>query len=109
MKEQTIKSNGVNRRDFLKASAVVPAAVMAVNPAGVFAAGDDEIKVALIGAGGRGSGALDNFIAGAKRAGVKTKVVAIADVNRPIVKGCLNLNIYVRHYIPFGHGCARDR
>ncbi len=82
MKEQTIKGNWVNRRDFLKASAVVPAAVMAVNPAGVFAAGDDEVKVALIGAGGRGRGALKNFISGAKRAGIKTKVVAIADVQK---------------------------
>ncbi|MBN2292557.1 MAG: Gfo/Idh/MocA family oxidoreductase [Pirellulales bacterium] len=73
----------VSRRDFLKASAAaVPVAAMAINSAGVYAAGDDVIKVVLIGAGGRGSGALDNFIEGAKWHGINVKVMAIAEVQK---------------------------
>lgn len=45
-----------NRRDFLKAGSVAALAAAAV-PA-VRAAGDDKIKVGLIGCGGRGSGAI---------------------------------------------------
>ncbi|MBN1126747.1 MAG: Gfo/Idh/MocA family oxidoreductase [Sedimentisphaerales bacterium] len=78
----------VSRRDFLKVSAAaVPVAAMAVNSAGLYAAGDDVIKVALIGAGGRGSGALDNFIEGAKWHGLNVKVVAIAEVQKDRAEG----------------------
>ncbi len=76
----------VSRRDFLKVSAASMAA-LSVNPAGLYAAGDDEIKVGVIGCGGRGSGALENFIEGAKMAGVKVKVVALADPQKDRVEG----------------------
>ncbi len=49
-----------NRREFLKTSAVVATAAAAVPLAlqsGVYASGDDTIKIGLVGAGGRGSGA----------------------------------------------------
>jgi len=49
-----------DRRDFLKAGAVAGVAAAAVNllPNAVHAAGNDTIKVGLIGCGGRGSGAI---------------------------------------------------
>jgi myo-inositol 2-dehydrogenase/D-chiro-inositol 1-dehydrogenase len=48
-----------NRRDFLKAGTVATATAAAVNliPTAVHAAGDEAIKVGVIGCGGRGSGA----------------------------------------------------
>jgi len=77
---------GVSRRDFLRVSATVPVAAMALGQ-GVYAAGDEEIKVALIGAGGRGGGALDNFIAAAKMIGLKVKVTAVADPRKERAEG----------------------
>ena len=77
-----METNGkinVSRRDFLKVSAASMAA-LSINPAGLYAAGDDEIKVALIGCGGRGTGALNQFIeAGTKMMNLKVKVVALTD------------------------------
>jgi predicted dehydrogenase len=46
----------LTRRDFLQKTAIATAAVAI--PSGVFAAGSDQIKVGLIGCGGRGSGAI---------------------------------------------------
>ncbi len=50
-----------SRRDFIKASATAAAGTAfltsVVNPNRVFAAGDDTIKIGLVGCGGRGSGA----------------------------------------------------
>ncbi|WDF70344.1 Gfo/Idh/MocA family oxidoreductase [Sphingobacterium oryzagri] len=65
------------RRDFIKAgSALTGAAVLASTPAGnVFAAGTDEIKIALIGCGGRGTGAAFDAFA----SGQNIKLVAMAD------------------------------
>ena len=66
-----------SRRDFLKVSAVAGTA-LATNLsqlANVHAAGDDIIKVGLIGCGGRGSGAVDNVLHAAK--GVE--IIAIGD------------------------------
>ena len=53
-----------SRRDFIKTSAAVVGGTMAsslVIP-GAYAAGTDEIKVGLIGCGGRGTGAVDNVL-----------------------------------------------
>ena len=55
MNNQKISSGEFTRRDFLKTTSTLAAAA-ALAP-GVFAAGDDTLKVALIGCGGRGSGA----------------------------------------------------
>src|SRR6266851_3510320 len=66
------------RRDFLKttlaAGAVAGAAQLAF-PSGVHAGGSDTIKVGLIGAGGRGSGAAVNVL----RADKNIKLTAMAD------------------------------
>ena len=57
-----------SRRDFIKTSAAVVGGTMAsslVIP-GAYAAGTDEIKVGLIGCGGRGTGAVDNVLQAAE-------------------------------------------
>ena len=67
-----------SRRDFLKSSTVAAGAALATSliPSNVHAAGDDTIKVGLIGCGGRGTGAVDNVLHAAKN----VQIVAIADV-----------------------------
>ncbi|PRD47082.1 Gfo/Idh/MocA family protein [Sphingobacterium haloxyli] len=65
------------RRDFIKAgSALTGAAVLSSTPvSSVFAAGSDVIKIALIGCGGRGTGATFDAFA----SGQNIKLVAMAD------------------------------
>lgn len=69
--------HGLSRRDFLRSSA---GAAVAASVAGRFglahAQGSDEIRVGLIGAGGRGTGALRNVLDAAPN----VRVVAIGDV-----------------------------
>jgi len=67
------------RRTFLKSSAVVATGALvtgALQVPHVHAAGSDELKVALIGCGGRGTGAAVN----AMRADKRNKLWALADV-----------------------------
>jgi predicted dehydrogenase len=75
------------RRDFLKTSAGVAtvAALSGAAPFGVHAAGSDTIKVALIGCGGRGTGAAAQALATAG----PTKLVALADFFDHRLKGSL--------------------
>src|SRR5205823_2910499 len=63
-----------NRRDFLKAAGAV--AVTAAASHAVHAAGNDIIKVGLIGCGGRGSGAVTQCL----DADACTRIVALGDV-----------------------------
>ncbi len=85
------RNNGItgesSRRDFLRSST---AAAVGVSMAGslaisrsAHAAGDDTIKVGLIGCGGRGSGAANN----AMNAGKDVKLIAMADVFEDHLKG----------------------
>jgi len=79
-KSEDRKESRTTRRDFLKAStvAVVGGAVasrLGEVPA-VYAAGSDEIRVGLIGCGGRGTGAAEDAI----KAAPGVKLVAMADV-----------------------------
>lgn len=68
-----------SRRHFLKASAVISTATI-LSPAGnVFAAGTEKIKVALVGCGGRGKGALDNFLKAAEHLKIDVEIVGLAD------------------------------
>ena len=62
MQPQTGTDCTSTRRDFVKASTAVAAAVATtmVIPQGVHAAADNKIKIGLIGVGGRGSGAAGN-------------------------------------------------
>ncbi len=73
------EAGGTSRREFLKSTGRVAAGsafLAAVGPR-VYAAGDETIRVALVGCGGRGSGAAANAMA-TKIAPVK--LVAMADV-----------------------------
>ena len=68
---------GSSRRDFLKTAAAGAAVVsnLSLAPA-VHAAGSDQIRVGLVGCGGRGSGAVENVLSAAP--GVQ--IVAVGDV-----------------------------
>jgi predicted dehydrogenase len=68
----------VTRRDFIRSAGVAAGAVAAtqVGLPGAWAAGSDEIRIGLIGAGGRGTGAVLDALKGAK--GVR--LVAMAEL-----------------------------
>ncbi|SFC60924.1 Predicted dehydrogenase [Parapedobacter composti] len=74
------KRIGEQRREFLKTSALLAggAVLSGVPLVGAYAAGNDTIKVAVIGCGGRGTGAAFDAIA----TGVNIKIVALADAFR---------------------------
>lgn len=75
-----------SRRDFLKASSVLTAGAAlasATTPWMVHAAGSDVIKVAVIGCGGRGTGAAIDCI----KAGGNVKIIAVADAFEGRAKG----------------------
>ena len=67
------------RRDFLKSTATITAAgaLAGVTLPHVFAAEDNTIRIALVGAGGRGSGAAKNALSVEN---APTRLVAMADV-----------------------------
>ena len=76
----TGKSTGEQRREFLKTSALLAGGAMlsSVPFVGAYAGGDDVIKVAVIGCGGRGTGAAFDALA----TGANIKIVALADAFR---------------------------
>ncbi len=68
----------LSRRDVLKTSAIASAAIATSSIAtGAYAAGDETIQIALIGCGGRGTGATANALS---REQGPMKLVAMADV-----------------------------
>jgi myo-inositol 2-dehydrogenase / D-chiro-inositol 1-dehydrogenase len=72
-------SFGLNRRDFLKSSAVAGAGLasfLAPSAAYAFASGSDIIRVGVIGCGGRGTGAARDCVA----AGPNVQIVALGDL-----------------------------
>ena len=73
----TTDPNGTaSRRDFIRtttAAVVGSTLATSMNLPGAWAAGSDEIKVGLIGAGGRGTGAVDNVLSAAQ--GVRLHVI----------------------------------
>jgi predicted dehydrogenase len=74
-----------SRRQFLQASAVTTAATLAAAAAQpVHAAGDDLLRVGLIGCGSRGRGAVEQ----AMRADRNVKLVALGDAFPDKVEGC---------------------
>ncbi len=77
--EPTTAAGNLSRRRFIKTSAAGMAAALAGQ--GVIFAGSTrrKFRVALIGCGGRGSGALENCHEAAKILGVELEVVATAD------------------------------
>ncbi|MGA2253621.1 MAG: Gfo/Idh/MocA family oxidoreductase, partial [Thermoguttaceae bacterium] len=80
-----------SRRDFLKGSVALTAGAAVAGPLAMagtaHAAGSDQIKIALVGAGGRGSGAAVNALQNATHKNVK--LVAIADAFPDRLEGSL--------------------
>lgn len=76
----SVPKSAASRRQFLQTSTAVAAAgslaVSALNPPAVHAAGSDILKVALIGCGGRGTGAAVN----AMRADKGNRLTVLADI-----------------------------
>ena len=79
MKDDVVQTD---RRDFLKLGATA-AVTSALLTTGAYAAGSDEIKVGIIGCGGRGSGAGEDVLRAAK--GVK--IWALGDAFEDRAKG----------------------
>jgi predicted dehydrogenase len=77
-----------SRREFLKGNAVAAGLVLAggLNLArAAYAAGGDELRIALIGCGGRGSGAVNDCLASCDN----VKLIAVADAFDENAKSCL--------------------
>jgi myo-inositol 2-dehydrogenase / D-chiro-inositol 1-dehydrogenase len=72
----TTNSAGPSRRIFLKSSALAAAAMQLSSTGSLHAAGKDEIKVGVVGCGGRGSGATRDSL----EADPGVKILAMADV-----------------------------
>lgn len=79
MDKRNTVNGGFSRRDFLKTSAAASAAVIAATAPKAYAAGSETLKIALIGCGGRGNGAVGNCKKAAEMLGMKVQVVACAD------------------------------
>jgi len=82
MNESSSKNNRSSRRDFIKKSSAAAVGASIASRIGnipaVHAAGSDQIRVGLIGCGGRGSGAADQVL----RAAPNVKLVAMGDAFR---------------------------
>jgi len=80
MKQKAIqKASGVSRRQFVKTSAAAGVATLLTSAPLVFARPAKKMRVALIGCGGRGNGALGNCMEAGKHIGLDLEVVATAD------------------------------
>jgi myo-inositol 2-dehydrogenase / D-chiro-inositol 1-dehydrogenase len=84
MNTQKSASSELTRRSFLKTTSTL-AAVASLSP-GVFASNDDTLKLALIGCGGRGSGACDQALSTAG----PLKLVAMGDAFKDRLDGSYN-------------------
>jgi predicted dehydrogenase len=83
-----MSDNGLTRRDFLKTASAASMATLAGTMAGtggLFAAGSDAIRVGVIGAGGRGTGAAIDAV----NAAPGVEIVALYDPFRDRVDSCL--------------------
>ncbi|MEN8126257.1 MAG: Gfo/Idh/MocA family oxidoreductase [Planctomycetota bacterium] len=69
----------MNRREFVKNAAIVSAGTMTLSNSALFAAGNQKMKVALVGCGNRGQGALKNFLEAATHLNIKAEIVGLAD------------------------------
>jgi myo-inositol 2-dehydrogenase/D-chiro-inositol 1-dehydrogenase len=88
MSPRSDASAGSSRRDFIRTStAAVVGGTLAstVRVPGAWAAGSDEIRVGVVGCGGRGTGAVDNVLEAAQ--GVR--LVAVGDLFADRVASCL--------------------
>jgi predicted dehydrogenase len=75
------------RRDFLKVSTIAAGAVALGGLPAVHAAGGDDIKIGVIGCGGRGTGAADNCLTAVTQ---NVRITALGDVFQDRLQGCRN-------------------
>lgn len=80
MKNNNIQQNEISRRNFLKGATLAAGAVAIGFPSILNAQSKGPINAVVIGMGGRGGGAGQNFLSAAKIAGVEAKIVAVADI-----------------------------
>ena len=87
MSDQT-SANGTSRRDFFRSGAAVAAtAALPLNfNTSLFAAGSDQLKVGLVGCGGRGTGAAGEAL----QADSQSKLVAVADLSTNAIDSSLS-------------------
>ena len=85
-------SHDSTRREFLKKAGVVAGAAAAQLSVarGAHAAGNDELKIVLIGCGGRGTGAANDCMNAAKILNQPIKLIAMADAFEDRARGSLN-------------------
>ncbi|MEE9394946.1 MAG: Gfo/Idh/MocA family oxidoreductase [Planctomycetota bacterium] len=79
-------STGFNRRQFMKSSAIMAPAVLAIGPR-AFASDDSTLKFGLIGCGGRGTGAANQAL----RADKNNVLWAVADAFEDRIGGAMGL------------------
>jgi hypothetical protein len=95
-KKSNEKTNSVSRRDFIKTSATGVAAVLAGKNVIFAQPAKKKMRVALIGCGGRGNGALADCKNAAEHIGLDLEVVATADwFEEKAVKGGEPYNVPV--------------
>ena len=86
MSEQ--QSGGSTRRDFIRSATAAAVATTVASSldslVGAYAAGSDEIRVGLVGCGGRGTGAAGNVL----KAAPGVRIVALADAFRDRLDEC---------------------
>jgi predicted dehydrogenase len=80
MKNNNTQQNEISRRNFLKGATLAAGAMAISFPSILNAQSKGPINAVVIGMGGRGGGAGQNFLAAAKIAGVEGKIVAVADL-----------------------------
>ncbi len=84
MNSKSDGTGGISRRNFMRTSAAGVAVVLAGKNVIFAASARRKLKIALLGCGGRGNGALDNCIEAGKNVyGLELEVVAMADWFRP--------------------------
>ncbi len=77
----------LNRRSFLGNTTLAGVSLATTSLFGQTAGGGKKLKVGLIGCGGRGNGALGDFIAAAKILGLDVEVTAVGDAFKPAADG----------------------
>jgi len=90
MNEKNFLNKGLSRRDFMKKTTLAAGSGLLLGSlpigASAYAAGNDTLKVAVVGCGGRGTGAANQAL----NADPGVKIVALADMFRDRLDGCYN-------------------
>lgn len=81
------RSQFMNRRTFLGTTSFAGVSLAATPLFANVAGASGKVKVALIGCGGRGNGALDDFLAACKVLGLDAQVVAVGDAFKDRAEG----------------------